>query len=91
MNPRPTTFVMPSHKHRPDSLPRIVLLDADVFFAPRMRDLFMHLRAQELIHLHWTRPIEKEWARNVVAEEGANRDAIQNRGGSGCLNRGPGF
>ena len=56
MNLRPTTFVMPSHKRRPDGLPRIVLLDADVFFAPRMRDLFMHLREQELIHLHWTRP-----------------------------------
>lgn len=71
---------MPSHKRRPDSLPRIVLLDADVFFAPRMRDLFMHLREQELIHLHWTRPIEKEWARNVVAKHGASRDAIQNKG-----------
>ena len=59
-------------------LPRIVLLDADVFFAPRMRDLFMYLREQELIHLHWTRPIEKEWARNVVAKQGASRDAIEN-------------
>lgn len=38
----------------------------------------MHLREQELIHLHWTRPIEKEWARNVVAKQGADRDAIQN-------------
>ena len=29
-------------------LPRIVLVDANVFFAPRMRDLFMHLHAAEV-------------------------------------------
>ena len=41
-----------------------------------MRDLFIHLREQELIHLHWTRLIENEWVRNVVAKQGANRKGI---------------
>ena len=69
-----------SHKARAaeSGPPRIVLLDADVFFAPRMRDLFMHLREKEILHLHWTRPIEKEWTRNVVAKQAADRDAIEN-------------
>ncbi|WP_418120962.1 hypothetical protein [Variovorax sp. NFACC29] len=32
--------------------PRVVLIDANVFFAPRMRDLVMHLHAEELINAH---------------------------------------
>ena len=54
------------------ALPRIVLADANVFFAPRMRDAFMHLRERGLIHLHWTKQIEAEWTRNVVAKQGAD-------------------
>lgn len=61
-------------------MPRIALLDANVFFSPRMRDLFMHLREQEVIHLHWTKRIEDEWVRNVVAKQGADRKDIE-----GCL------
>ena len=60
------------------ALPRIVLADANVFFAPRMRDVFMHLRERGLIHLHWTTVIEAEWTRNVVAKQGADpRDIAQ--------------
>lgn len=44
--------------------PRVALIDANVFFAPRMRDLVMHLHAEELINLHWTREIESERTRN---------------------------
>lgn len=58
-------------------LPRIVLVDANVFFAPRMRDLFMHLHEAEVIHVHWTREIEAEWTRNVVAKQNADPQAIQ--------------
>ena len=47
-------------------LPRVVLVDADVFFAPRLRDIFMYLHMQEVIRVHWTKEIEEEWARNVV-------------------------
>ena len=58
------------------SLPRIVLVDANVFFAPRMRDLFMHLHEAEVLNIHWTREIEAEWTRNVIAKQGADRKAI---------------
>jgi hypothetical protein len=58
-------------------LPRIVLVDANVFFSPRMRDLVMHLHAAEILHVHWTREIEAEWTRNVVAKQDAQADAIQ--------------
>lgn len=57
--------------------PRVALIDANVFFAPRMRDLIMHLHAEELINVHWTREIESEWTRNVVAKQGADAKAIQ--------------
>ena len=59
------------------SLPRIVLVDANVFFGPRMRDLVMHLHAEELINVHWTKEIEAEWTRNVVAKQGAVAEDIQ--------------
>jgi len=58
-------------------LPRIVLVDANVFFAPRLRDQVMHLHAAELINLHWTKDIEAEWTRNVVAKQGADPADIQ--------------
>lgn len=57
--------------------PRVVLIDANVFFAPRMRDLVMHLHAEELINIHWTKEIEAEWARNVVAKQDADAEGIQ--------------
>lgn len=59
------------------SLPRIVLVDANVFFGPRVRDLVMHLHAEELINVHWTKEIEAEWTRNVVAKQGADAEDIQ--------------
>jgi hypothetical protein len=58
------------------AVPRIVLVDANVFFAPRLRDLFMFLHAAELIHVHWTRDIEREWARNVIENHGVDPQAI---------------
>ena len=58
-------------------LPRIVLVDANVFFGPRTRDLLMHLHEAELINVHWTREIEAEWTRNVVTRQGVNPEDIQ--------------
>lgn len=58
-------------------LPRILLIDANVLFGPRMRDLVMHLHAAELINVHWTKEIEAEWTRNVVAKQGADAEDIQ--------------
>lgn len=57
--------------------PRVALIDANVFFAPRMRDLVMHLHAEELINVHWTREIESEWTRNVVVKQEADAVGIQ--------------
>lgn|GEM_PF-2183921 len=61
----------------PEAVPRIVLVDANVFFAPRLRDLFMFLHAAEVIHVHWTTEIEREWVRNVVEIQGADRQGIE--------------
>lgn len=74
---------MPSRKRQRSgtssfaALPRIVLVDANVFFAPRMRDLFMHLHEAEALHIHWTSEIEQEWARNVVLKQNADAQGIQ--------------
>lgn len=57
--------------------PRVVLIDANIFFAPRMRDLFMHLHEAEALNAHWTKEIEAEWSRNVVAKQNASADSIQ--------------
>lgn len=45
-----------------------------------MRDLVMHLHADELLNVQWTREIEAEWSRNVVGKQGAEAEGIQ-----GCL------
>lgn len=57
--------------------PRVVLIDANVFFAPRMRDLVLHLHADELINVQWTKQIEAEWTRNVVSKQDADANGIQ--------------
>jgi hypothetical protein len=59
------------------TLPRIVLVDANIFFAPRLRDLFMHFHEEELINVHWTKEIEGEWTRNVIAKQDADPAAIK--------------
>ena len=61
----------------PTKIPGVVLPDANVFFAPRLRDLFLHLHEAELINVHWTREIENEWTRNVLAKQHADPNAIQ--------------
>ncbi len=37
----------------------------------------MHLHAEELINVHWTKEIEAEWTRNVVPKQAADADGIQ--------------
>lgn len=37
----------------------------------------MHLHAEELINVHWTKEIEAEWTRNVVAKQDADAEGIQ--------------
>lgn len=65
------------NKARADHVPRIVLLDANVFFGPRLRDLFMHLHEAEVLNVHWTKEIEAEWTRNVVAKQDADEASIR--------------
>lgn len=59
-------------------LPRVVLIDANVFFGPRLRDVVMHLHEAGIIRAHWTKEIESEWTRNVVAKHGGDPTSIQN-------------
>ena len=59
------------------TLPRVILVDANIFFAPRLRDLFMHLHEAEALSIHWTRQIEDEWIRNVVVKHGADPEDLQ--------------
>lgn len=58
-------------------LPRVVLVDANVFFGPRMRDLVMHLHEAGVIRVHWTKEIEDEWSRNVVKKQDADPQDIE--------------
>jgi hypothetical protein len=69
--------VLQGRKGEATTLPRIVLVDANVFFAPRMRDLFMHLHEAEILNIHWTKEIEGEWTRNVIAKQNADPKGIK--------------
>lgn len=53
-----------------------------MFYAPRLRDFVMHPHEDELIDVHWTRPIESGWTCNVVAKKGADADGIRARLGA---------
>ncbi len=59
------------------SVPRVALIDANVFFSPRMRDLVMQLREHEVIRVHWTKAIEVEWTRNVIEKQAADSKLIE--------------
>ncbi len=48
-----------------------------MLFSPRLTDLVMFLHAAEVINVHWTKEIEAEWSRNVVAKHDAGAEAIQ--------------
>ena len=37
----------------------------------------MHLHADELVNVHWTKEIEAEWTRNVVNKQGVDAEGIQ--------------
>lgn len=60
-----------------DDCPRVALLDANVLFAPRLRDLMIHLHMARLIHVHWTQEIEREWTSNVIAKGHADPVALR--------------
>src|SRR5262245_46171865 len=47
-------------------MPRRVLLDANVLYSARLRDLWMELGVSALIDLVWTERIEHEWMPAVL-------------------------
>ncbi len=57
--------------------PRVTLLDANVLFAPRLRDLMIHLHMARVIQVHWTREIEREWTANVITKAQADPVAVR--------------
>lgn len=59
-----------------EDCPRVALIDANVLFAPRLRDLMVHLHMARVIHMHWTRDIEQEWTRNVIGKGKADPGAV---------------
>ena len=63
--------------HEAATLPRLVLIDANVFFSPRLRDLFMALHVHDILSLRWTRRIESEWTRNVREKHAARPEALE--------------
>jgi predicted nucleic acid-binding protein len=44
-----------------------VIADANVLYAAPLRDLLMELALAGLIRLHWSRRIEEEWTRALIA------------------------
>lgn len=59
-----------------NTVPLLVLADANVFFGPRMRDILMYLHEQEVIYLFWTTAIENEWVRNVTEKQRVDIEKI---------------
>ena len=60
-------------------LPRVVLVDANVLFAPRLCDLFVHLHIDGVIRIHWTAAINEEWTRNAAAKTRGDPAGIHRR------------
>ncbi len=61
------------------TLPRLALIDANVFFAPRLCDLFMHLHIAGLIRIRWTAAINEEWTRNAALKSASDPAGIHRR------------
>ena len=59
------------------ALPRIVLVDADVFFGARLRDIFIHMHEEDVLRVRWTAEIEDEWTRNVLKHPGVDQRGIR--------------
>lgn len=60
-------------------LPRVALIDANVLFAPRLCDLFMHLHLEGAIRIHWTSAINEEWTRNAALKTAGDTAGIYRR------------
>ncbi|WP_349745284.1 hypothetical protein [Roseateles cavernae] len=62
-----------------ESIPRVALIDANVFFAPRLCDLFVHLHLEGVIRIHWTSEIDDEWTRNAILKSSSGAAGIYRR------------
>lgn len=65
---------MTSHR-----IPRIALIDANVFFSPRLGDLFVYMHVEEVIRIHWTDEIAEEWTRNAIATSKKDPSGVKRR------------
>jgi predicted nucleic acid-binding protein len=48
--------------------PQTVILDANILFPAPLRDFFMHLAILGAMQARWTKQIENEWTRNLIAK-----------------------
>jgi hypothetical protein len=48
--------------------PQTVILDANILFPAPLRDFFMHLAILGAMQARWTKQIEDEWTRNLIAK-----------------------
>lgn len=54
-----------------------IVLDANVLYSARLRDLWMELGAARLIQIHWTARIEVEWIEAVLRSRPELRKHLQ--------------
>ncbi|MBI3155424.1 MAG: PIN domain-containing protein [Burkholderiales bacterium] len=57
----------------------LVVLDTCVLMPPRLSDVLMDLRGEELFSLHWTTAIEVEYLRNMQTAFGFPQEAVRGR------------
>ena len=55
----------------------IVLIDANALFAPRQRDLLIHLHVAGVLLAHWTIGIEREWTKAAIRKSNVDAKSIE--------------
>ena len=58
-------------------MPERVILDANVLYSARLRDLFLQLHRNGAAHVYWTQRIENEWTAALAANRPELRDTIE--------------
>ena len=55
----------------------LVLIDANALFAPRLRDLLIHLHVAGVVLAHWTVEIEREWTKAAIRKSDVDAKSLQ--------------
>jgi hypothetical protein len=58
-------------------MPERFILDANVLYSARLRDLFLQLRRDRVALVYWTDRIEEEWTTALVANRPELQDAVE--------------